>query len=234
MSSAAMELNLNAVLPELVMVVAAAVVMLVDILNRGGRSVTRPFLPWVALAGVAVTAGVSIWLLGEPVSIFQGMLITDGRSLALNLVTLTGAALAILLSIRYIPAVNNQTGEYYALILLITSGMMVMGAALDLMVVFLGLEIFSMGLYILAGLKRSDLRSNEAAMKYFLLGAFASAFFVYGVAFVYGATGSTQFDAIAAAQAAGTADLSFLYVGIALLIAGFGFKVSLVPFHMWT
>ncbi|MCB0052007.1 MAG: hypothetical protein KDE24_20970, partial [Caldilinea sp.] len=107
MSSAAMELNLNAVLPELVMVVAAAVVMLVDILNRGGRSVTRPFLPWVALAGVAVTAGVSIWLLGEPVSIFQGMLITDGRSLALNLVTLTGAALAILLSIRYIPAVNN-------------------------------------------------------------------------------------------------------------------------------
>ena len=234
MSSAAMELNLNAVLPELVMVVAAAVVMLVDILNRGGRSVTRPFLPWVALAGVAVTAGVSIWLLGEPVSTFQGMLITDGRSLALNLVTLTGAALAILLSIRYIPAVNNQTGEYYALILLITSGMMVMGAALDLMVVFLGLEIFSMGLYILAGLKRSDLRSNEAAMKYFLLGAFASAFFVYGVAFVYGATGSTQFDAIAAAQAAGTADLSFLYVGIALLIAGFGFKVSLVPFHMWT
>ena len=102
------------------------------------------------------------------------------------------------------------------------------------MVVFLALEIFSLGLYILAGLKRSDLRSNEAAMKYFLLGAFASAFFVYGVAFVYGATGSTQFDAIAAAQASGAADLNFLYAGIALLIAGFGFKVSLVPFHMWT
>lgn len=234
MNSAAMDFNLNAVLPELTMVVAAAVVMLVDILNRGGRSITRPFLPWVALAGIAVTAGVSIWLLNEPATNFQNMLTTDNRAMALNLVTLTGAALTILLSIRYIPAVNAQTGEYYTLILLITAGMMVMGAALDLMVVFLALEIFSMGLYILAGLKRSDLRSNEAAMKYFLLGAFASAFFVYGVALVYGATGSTRFDVIAAVQAAGGADMNFLYAGIALLIAGFGFKVSLVPFHMWT
>ena len=230
----AMQLNLNAILPELTMVVAAAVVMLVDILNRGGRAITRPFLPWVALAGVAVTAGVSIWLLGEPASNFQNMLATDDRAMALNLVTLTGAALAILLSIRYIPTISHQTGEYYTLILLITAGMMVMGAALDLMVVFLALEIFSMGLYILAGLKRSDLRSNEAAMKYFLLGAFASAFFVYGVALVYGATGSTQFNAIAASLASGAADLNFLYAGIALLIVGFGFKVSLVPFHMWT
>ena len=230
----AMQLNLNAILPELTMVVAAAVVMLVDILNRGGRAITRPFLPWVALAGVAVTAGVSIWLLGEPASNFQNMLATDDRAMALNLVTLTGAALAILLSIRYIPTISHQTGEYYTLILLITAGMMVMGAALDLMVVFLALEIFSMGLYILAGLKRSDLRSNEAAMKYFLLGAFASAFFVYGVAMVYGATGSTQFNAIAASLASGAADLNFLYAGIALLIVGFGFKVSLVPFHMWT
>jgi len=234
MNSAAMDLNLNAVLPQIAMVVAAAVVMLADILNRGGRSVTKPLLPWLALTGVAVTAAISIGLLGQPVATFQGMIITDDRAQALNLVTLTGAALAILLSIRYIPAVSHQTGEYYALMLLITAGMMVMGAALDLMVVFLGLEIFSMGLYILAGLKRSDLRSNEAAMKYFLLGAFASAFFVYGVAFIYGATGSTQFDAIAAAQASGAADLNFLYIGIALLIAGFGFKVSLVPFHMWT
>ncbi len=232
--NSAMEFNLNALLPELTMVLAATVVILVDILNRRGRDITKPFLPWVALAGVAVTAGVSIWLLNEPASHFQNMLTTDNRAMALNLVTLTGAALAILLSIRYMPAVNAQTGEYYALILLITAGMMVMGAALDLMVVFLALEIFSMGLYILAGLKRSDLRSNEAAMKYFLLGAFASAFFVYGVAFVYGATGSTRFDMIAAALASGAADMNLLYVGITMLIAGFGFKVSLAPFHMWT
>jgi NADH-quinone oxidoreductase subunit N len=234
MNGASMQLNPNAILPELTMVVAAVIVMLVDIVNRGGRSVTRPLLPWVALVGVAVTAGVSIWLMGEPASTFQNMLTTDDRAMALNLVTLTGAALAILLSIRYIPTVNSQTGEYYTLILLITAGMMVMGAALDLMVVFLALEIFSMGLYILAGLKRSDLRSNEAAMKYFLLGAFASAFFIYGAGFVYGATGSTQFDAIAASLASGAADMNLLYVGIAMLIAGFGFKVSLAPFHMWT
>jgi NADH-quinone oxidoreductase subunit N len=234
MNGPSMQLNPNAILPELTMVVAAVIVMLVDIVNRGGRSVTRPLLPWVALVGVAVTAGVSIWLMGEPASTFQNMLTTDDRAMALNLVTLTGAALAILLSIRYIPTVNSQTGEYYTLILLITAGMMVMGAALDLMVVFLALEIFSMGLYILAGLKRSDLRSNEAAMKYFLLGAFASAFFIYGAGFVYGATGSTQFDAIAASLASGAADMNLLYVGIAMLIAGFGFKVSLAPFHMWT
>ncbi len=234
MNSAAMELSLHAVLPELTMVVAAAVVMLVDLVKRGGQAVTKPLLPWVALAGVIATAGVSLWLLGQPAASFQGMIVADDHALGLNLVILTGAALAILLSVRYLPAVNQQVGEYYALLLLVAAGMMVMGAAVDLMVVFLGLEIFSMGLYILAGLKRGDLRSNEAALKYFLLGAFASAFLVYGMAFVYGATGSTQFAAIAAAQSSGAADLNFLSIGIALLVAGFGFKVSLVPFHMWT
>jgi NADH-quinone oxidoreductase subunit N len=112
--------------------------------------------------------------------------------------------------------------------------MMMMGAATDLIVVFLALETFSLGLYILAGLSRRNLRSSEAAMKYFLLGAFASAFFVYGAAFVYGATGSTRFDAIAMALFDGAADLPLLYIGVTMLIAGFGFKVSLVPFHMWT
>jgi NADH-quinone oxidoreductase subunit N len=101
-------------------------------------------------------------------------------------------------------------------------------------VVFLALESFSLGLYILAGLSRTSLRSNEAAMKYFLLGAFASAFFVYGAAYVYGATGSTRFDLIAMTLFDGKADRSLLAIGITLLIAGFGFKVSLVPFHMWT
>jgi len=234
MNSAALALNLNAVLPELVMVVAAAIVMLLDIFNRRGRAPTKAWLPWVALAGVLVTGAVSIWLLGQPVTSFQGMAIHDERAQALNLVVLTGAALSILLSVRYIPTVNHQTGEYYTLLLLVSTGMMAMGSATDLMVVFLALETFSLGLYILAGLNRKSLRSNEAAMKYFLLGAFASAFFVYGAAFVYGATGSTRFDLIAVTLFDGKADLPLLYIGVTMLIAGFGFKVSLVPFHMWT
>jgi NADH-quinone oxidoreductase subunit N len=233
MNSALTELNLNAVLPALAMVIAAAVVILLDILNRKGRTPTLALLPWVALIGVLVTAGVSIWLLSQPISTFQGMAISDERAQALNLVVLTGAALAILLSVRYIPTVNRQTGEYYTLILLVSAGMMMMGAATDLMVVFLALETFSLGLYILAGLNRTSLRSNEAAMKYFLLGAFASAFFVYGAAFVYGATGSTRFDLIAMTLFDGQADLALLAIGVTMLIAGFGFKVSLVPFHMW-
>ena len=234
MNSALTELNLNALLPALAMVIAAAVVMLLDMFNRGGRTPTKGLIPWVALAGVLATAAVSIWLLDQPVSSFQGMAINDERAQALNLVVLTGAALTILLSITYIPRVNHQTSEYYTLILLVSAGMMMMGAATDLMVVFLALETFSLGLYILAGLSRTSLRSNEAAMKYFLLGAFASAFFVYGAAYVYGATGSTRFDLIAMTLFDGKADRSLLAIGITLLIAGFGFKVSLVPFHMWT
>jgi NADH-quinone oxidoreductase subunit N len=139
-----------------------------------------------------------------------------------------------LLSVKYIPEINRQTGEYYALILLVSAGMMAMGSAMDLIVVFLALETFSLGLYILSGLNRNDPMSSEAAMKYFLLGAFASAFFVYGAALVYGATGATQFTAIAAQLAAGKGEVNLLYPGIALLVVGFGFKVSLVPFHMWT
>ncbi len=234
MNNADLNLQVNAILPELTMVGAAVVVMLLDIFNRAGRSTTRALLPWVTLAGIVVTGAVCTWLLGQPVTTFQDMAIADRFALGLDFVILTAAFLAVLLSVTYIPQVNKQVGEYYALILLISSAMMVMGAAMDLVVVFMALEIFSLGLYILSGLRRDDIRSNEAAMKYFLLGAFASAFFVYGAALIYGATGSTQFNAISAALAGGTVELNLLYPGIALIVVGFGFKVSLVPFHMWT
>ena len=194
-----MDLNLNPVLPVMVMVVFAVIVMLADIPNRLGRTTTRAFLPWIALAGVVVTAGVCYWLLGQPMSAFQDMMSSDPFALGIDFVVLVAVGLGILLSVKYIPDVNPQTGEYYALLLLISSGMMAMGAAMDLIVVFISLEIFSLGLYILSGLNRNDRRSSEAAMKYFLLGAFASAFFVYGAALLYGATGSTHFSQIAAA-----------------------------------
>ncbi|MBW7886434.1 MAG: NADH-quinone oxidoreductase subunit N [Caldilineaceae bacterium] len=234
MNGVELNLNINALLPAAALVVTAIIIMGLDVFNRGGRSTTKGIVPWVALGGLLVTAGLCVSLIGRPVSTFQNMAIADNTAWALDLVVLVGAALSILAGVHYIPQVNRQVGEYYALLLLVAAAMMAMGAALDLMVVFLALETFSLGLYILAGLSRDNLRSNEAAMKYFLLGAFASAFFVYGAALIYGATGSTQFNAIGNALANGQADLTLLYAGIALTIAGFGFKVSLVPFHMWT
>jgi NADH-quinone oxidoreductase subunit N len=226
--------NLSVILPELVLVAFAMLVMVADMFTSDERPAGRALFAWLALAGVIVTGLLTVSMWGRPAVSFQGMAIADGFAVGLKLIILVATGLAILLSNEYIPQVNKQIGEYYALLLLCAAGMMVMGSATDLITVFLALEIFSLALYILSGLNRFDPRSSEASMKYFLLGAFASAFFVYGAALVYGATGSTQYTAIAKALTDGKAELALLYPGIALLIVGFGFKVSLVPFHMWT
>jgi len=242
------DLNYLVLLPELVLFGAAVLVMLLDMFSTpepssvgvgepsdaaGARGV-RAVLPWVALAGVAVTIGVCGWQWTQPVASFQGAAISDNFAMGIRLTVLVATGLSILLSVGYMPRVTHQMGEYYALLLLCAVGMMTMGVATDLIVVFLALETFSLALYILSGINREEQRSTESAIKYFLLGAFASAFFAYGAALVYGATGSTQYDAIANALASGVAEPLLLLPGIGLLIVGFGFKVSMVPFHMWT
>lgn len=229
-----LQLNYAALLPVLSLVFFAMVVMVVDMFVPEDRSGRKQVVPWLALAAVIGTWAITVWVWNQPTTSFQGMATNDHFALGLNFIVLIAAALGILLSVNYIPTISSQVGEYYALFLLATAGMMMMGAATDLIVVFLALEIFSLALYILSGLHRSDPRSTEASMKYFLLGAFASAFFVYGAALVYGATGSTQYALIAESLAAGNGNLGLLYPGIALLIVGFAFKVNLVPFHMWT
>jgi NADH-quinone oxidoreductase subunit N len=227
---AALQLNFGVLLPMLTLVGVALVLMLVDIFVRNARRV----VPWVALAGVGLTAAVCGWLWTQPVQSFQGMATSDHFALSLNLIVLVAAALGILLSVNYIPRLTGQVGEYYALLVLAAAGMMMMGTATDLIAVFLALEIFSLALYILSGLHRENPRSTEASLKYYLLGAFASAFFAYGAALVFGAAGSTQYAAIGAQLSSGQGNLALLYPGIALMVAGFAFKVSLVPFHMWT
>ena len=127
-----------------------------------------------------------------------------------------------------------QAGEFYGLLIYSTVGLMVMAAARDLIVIFLGLEIMSIAVYALTAMNRRDRKSAEAGLKYFLLGAFSTGFFLYGIALVYGAAGSTHIERIADAVAAGSAHGALLSFGIALLAVGFGFKVSAVPFHMWT
>jgi NADH-quinone oxidoreductase subunit N len=230
----ALQINLAVLLPALSIIGFALIVMLVDMFTNDAQHATKGAIPWISLLGVLVSAGLCWWLWDQPVQTFQGMATSDHFALGLDFIVLTATALSIFLSVNYIPQVTRQPGTYYALLLLAASGMMMMGTATDLIVVFLALEIFSLALYILSGLHRSNPRSTEASLKYFLLGAFSSGFFAYGGALIYGAAGSTQYSVIANTLAAGAGNPTLLYPGIALLVAGFAFKVSLVPFHMWT
>ncbi|MCB9139412.1 MAG: NADH-quinone oxidoreductase subunit N [Caldilineaceae bacterium] len=227
-------LNLAVVLPELTLIVFAILVMAADVFATPKNPAPRQWTPWIALAGVVAAAIVNLSVSGREVTLFQGAAILDKFAVGLNYIILLATGLGILLSVKYIPRINKQVGEYYALTLLTATGMMMMGAALDLITLFLALEIFSLALYILSGLNRTSPRSTEAAIKYFLLGAFSSSFFAYGGALIYAGTGTTQYYGIAQVTAAGLANTPLLYAGIALLVAGFGFKVSLVPFHSWT
>ncbi len=222
-------LNLIALAPQFVIIVAALVVLLADLF----RSEEQKNLPaWLSLAGVIVSAAVLFATWGNEASSFQNMAAADGYSQFFNLIFLTTAALSILISIKYVADEGLACGEYYALLLLATAGMMLMGAATDLLIIFLGLEILSIPLYVLTGLNRARQESGEAALKYFLLGAFASAFFLYGIALTYGATGTTNLAGIVSFLGSASAG-SYLYIGLGLLLIGFAFKVALVPFHMW-
>lgn len=221
-------LDLLIVAPEIVVLVTALLVMVADLFLPGEQ---KARLAWVALVGVVAAAGVSFYLWDGSNPTLQGMLAADGYALFLNLVLLAAAALAILLSLD----THLPRGEYYALLLLSTAGMMLMAAAVSLITIFMALEILSLALYVLVGLDRADGRSAEAALKYFVLGAFASGFLLYGMALTYGQAGTTSLAGVRDHVLA--LDGSFpalLAVGLGLMVAGFGFKVALVPFQMWT
>jgi NADH-quinone oxidoreductase subunit N len=215
--------------PVLIVLGAAGLVLLLDLLPR---SVGRELIATVALAGLvgALLATLARW--GKPGRAFQDMLVLDDFALFANVVICYAAALVVMLSIDYLRRNGPETGEYYALVLFSTAGMMLLAAAGDLIVLFLALELMSLSLYVLAGLFKRELAASEASMKYFILGAFAASFLLYGIALIYGATGTTNLDRIAAAAAGRTHD-PLLVIGLGLLLVGFGFKISSVPFHMW-
>ncbi len=225
---AAPPVALGAVLPTLIVVCTAVVVLLLDLLpSRSGTT----HLGVVALAGVvgALLATVSAW--GAGVRAFRDMIVLDDYALFFHVVVAYAAALVLLISVDYLRRAGAESGEYYALVLLSASGMLLLTSANDLIVVFLAIELMSLSLYVLSGLFKRRVEAGEASMKYFLLGVFASAFLLYGIALVYGATGTTNFDRIAAATI-GPRD-PLLVIGLGLLLVGFGFKISSVPFHMW-
>ncbi len=233
-----------ALLPEIVLCVWGMIVLVAGVSGHGDeRSRESPGiddgsrawdLGWLALGGVALAAVANGWLYGVREVGTDAMIAVDGFRLFANWIFLVAAALGILISLAYVWRQRLQAGEYYGLVLLSTAGMMFMAGARDLIVVFLGLEVMSVAVYALSAFNRRDRRSAEAGLKYFLLGAFSTGFFLYGIALVYGATGSTHLPAIGAAVADGSARGAFLIFGIALLGVGFAFKVSAVPFHMWT
>jgi NADH-quinone oxidoreductase subunit N len=224
-------IDLGAIGPALALSVTAAIVALLDLLPPRDR---KDHLGYVGLAGVVVSLIVTLRMWGADTRAFRGMVAIDGYVLFFDLIIGYATGLVLLLSMDYIRRQGMESGEFYLLVLLAAVGMMLMAAATDLIVIFLALETMSLALYVLAGFFRSRIEAGEASMKYFLLGAFASGFFLYGIALVFGATGSTNLMRIAAAIAAGAGRDPLLVIGAGLLVVGFGFKISAVPFHLWT
>ena len=218
-------------LPHLILAGVATAILLVDcFLPRAQRG----WLAALAMGGIAAAA-LAVRAAAAPEPLLGGMVVADGFARFFHLVFLMVAALTILLSAGYLHREGLEHGEYYALVLFATLGMMIMAGSLDLITIFLGLETLSISLYILAGFQRAADKSNESAIKYLLLGAFATGFFLYGVALIYGATGTTKLAGVARALAGGGGGRSLLLsLGAGLLIVGLGFKVAAVPFHMWT
>ncbi|MDH3457803.1 MAG: NADH-quinone oxidoreductase subunit N, partial [Gemmatimonadota bacterium] len=191
----------------------------------------------LSLAGLVVTllAVVVFWWRGLEPAGLELMVALDGFRYAMSTVFLLGAILAVMLSLGYLGRERIVVPEYYLLVLLATLGMMFMSAGADLVVIFLGLELMSVSVYVLAGINRRSVFAAEAALKYFLLGAFASGFLLYGIALVYGATGTTNLTLIFVEITSLELQSNVMLIaGVALLLVGFGFKVAAVPFHMWT
>ncbi|HOG45013.1 MAG TPA: NADH-quinone oxidoreductase subunit N [Anaerolineae bacterium] len=223
-------LNIASTLSQLIVAATGMLVMLADAIVRRGN---KAWLGWLALLGlVAALAWTALRGLGAPA--FDGMLAADGLSAGFALLLLGAAALSVLLSMDYLRREGLEPGPYYALILFATTGALIMAAAADLIAVFIGLEVLSISLYVLAAYAKGEAASREAGLKYLLLGAFASAFLLYGIALLYGATGSTRLVAMGQAlRQAGAAADPLLWGGVALLAVGLGFKLALVPFHGW-
>ena len=223
-------IDLRAIAPILVLAGTALLLLVLDLLPPRDR---KDHLGVIGAIGAVVSLLVALWLWGADVRAFRGMVILDDYTLFFGLIIGFATSLVLMLSLDYLRRQGMESGEFYILVLFSATGMALMAAAGDLIVVFLGLETMSLSLYVLTGFFRGRLDAAEASMKYFLLGAFASGFFLYGIALVFGATGSTNLDRIAAAVAGGAARDPLLVVGFGLLLVGFGFKISSVPFHMW-
>jgi NADH-quinone oxidoreductase subunit N len=257
MTPVAPDINFGLLLPELILSVVGILVMLLDAFTR--RLSQRWVTGAVSLAGLGAAAVATLWLWSGAVgsadnSAFNGMVVLDPMRLSFTLVFIVVSALTILVSMIWVEWEGLPAGEFHTLLLFATVGMMLMAAGNDLVMIFLGLEILSIATYVMAGFRKNDLRSNESSLKYFILGSFSSAFLLFGIALIYGATAKeipagpqVAGSVVQHAIMAGTTNISeiaerlndslyppLLFAGAAMLLIGFGFKIALAPFHVWT
>ena len=222
-------LHLSAAAPELTLAIGAMALLMLGVATRKEQGA---LVLWLAVL-VLAAAGVLVALGSGTTTLFGGSFIVDPFARAMKLLTLTGAAAALIMSFDYWRETGHIKFEFPVLVLLISTGMLMMISANDLIALYVGLELQSLGLYVIAAFARDSLRSSEAGLKYFVLGALSSGMLLYGASLIYGFTGSTEFTRIAAALQSGSANLGLIF-GLVFLLAGFAFKISAVPFHMWT
>lgn len=227
--------NLGATVPAVSVAAWACILLLIDLWVPRARKETTA---WLAAGGLVFAFVVNLFSFNTNADAFLGMFRADAFTGFMNMIALITAFISIVMSIDYMKRTGMERGEYYVLILFTTSGVMFMSAANDLLAIFIALELLSIPLYILAAFRTPELKSEESGLKYFILGAFASAFFVYGAALVYGATGTTNlpeiFSSIERVVASESSAAVLLLLGSGLILVGLGFKVAVVPFHMWT
>jgi NADH-quinone oxidoreductase subunit N len=216
------------ILPELVLTVGALVVLISDVLlPRGSKT-----LVWITMAALVATMVSLLPFSSTHVEVAKGLIAVDQFAFFFKFVFLVAAALTVLMSVRYLEVEGASPGEYYFLILCATLGMMIMAGGIDLITIFIGLETMAISFYILAGFIKPSQRSNEAAVKYFLLGAFSLGILLYGMSLMYGLSGTTNLRTMATIFAGQERDPR-LALAVILVVAGVGFKIAAVPFHMW-
>jgi NADH-quinone oxidoreductase subunit N len=226
--------DLLALLPELIIVVTACLVIVLDPITSYAR---RDLLAWLSIGALALCLAITGWQLNElnvRVTAFSDLVVVDAYSRFWKILLYAVAGLTIFLSLPYMKAERLHLGEYYGFILLALSGMMVMVSGADLLTIYLGTELMSLSLYVMTGLNRSKPRSLEAAAKYFVLGAFSSGILLYGISLLYGYAGSTKLALVASAIGVRGADDPLVLIATILIAVGFSFKLAAVPFHMWT
>lgn len=224
-------INLKLILPEIVVCLFAILILVMDPFLSKERKIWSAHLSWIAVV-IAFIANLRLWNLQE--ATFSNMFLVDNYATFFKFIFLAGSFLIILISMSYLKREEILHGEYFSLILFSTLGMMLLASGFDLVIIFLGLEIMSISLYVLAGFKRSDSSSNEASLKYFLMGAFATGFLLYGIVMIYGSVGNTNLETIIKYISHNESGSNLLiWAGAGLLLVGFGFKIASVPFHMW-
>lgn len=216
--------------PEFLMIMFALSVLMIDLVVSGRY---KAALGWYSIVGVVFAAVMTLRLGELQGAFFHGTVLLDPFSLFFKLVFYLSCSLGILISMKYLDIEDSHRGEYYALMLFATTGMMLMASAGDLIILYLGLELMALSIYILAGFLRQDSRSNEAGIKYLLLGSFSSGIMLYGMSLLYGLSGTTNLEGILMFLRSADLGNPVVFLAMVMLLVSFGFKVAAVPFHMW-